>query len=201
MAFLRRVLVLSVVLALLIPLGGCWVYSMYPLAGPDDELVFDRFLAGHWWNPQNRCSVTFTRLPGERAYRVVYITAKDGGDNCWLGKDQSASFQGIVVELGGARFLDVVPADMPLQNHMALTHSFYRLKVDQNSLSLTPLTHETMKSLVAEDKLRGIQRSDEMVVLTSSTKELRDFFRLNATNDDVWNSSGRLEFQRRADGQ
>jgi hypothetical protein len=40
-----------------------------------------------------------------------------------------------------------------------------------------------------------------MVVLTASTKELRDFFRLNATNDDVWNAPQKLDFMRRADGQ
>lgn len=198
---IRRAVVLCVLLASLVALSGCWVFSIYPLAGADDDLVFDKSLAGNWWNPQNRCFVSFTRFPDEKAYRVVYMVAKDAGDGCWLDKGQSASFQGTVVELGGARFLDVTPSDMPLQNHMALTHSFYRLKVDLNSLTLTPMTHETIKSLVAADKLRGIARADDIMVLTSNTKELREFIRQNANNADLWNSGGRLEFQRKFDGQ
>ena len=198
---LRRAVVLFVVLALLIPLTGCWVYSIYPLASSDDDLIFDRLLAGNWWSQQNHCAVSFTRFPDEKFYRVVYITAKDSSEGCWLGQGASASFTGTVVELGGARFLDVVPTDMPLQNHMTLTHSFYKLRVDVNSLTLTPMNHETIKSLVAENKLQGASRADEMVVLTSSTKELREFMRQNATSSDVWNLSGRIDFQRRFETQ
>ena len=198
---LRRVVVLCTLLAALLPLSGCWVFSVYPLAAPTDDLVYDRLLVGNWWHAQNKCSVTITRLPDDRVYHVVYVTAKDAGGACWLGEGQSASLTGIVVELGGMRFLDVTPAEMPLQNHMALTHSFYRLKVDLNSLTITPLQHEALRSLVAEDKLRGIARSDEMLVLTSDTKELRDFMRQNASNQDVWNDGAKLEFQRKFDGQ
>lgn len=198
---LRRAVVVCVMLASIVALNGCWVFSVYPLAATDEELVFDKLLPGNWWNAQNRCSVTFARLPEEKSYRVVYLTGKDATDNCWLGQGQVASFEGKVVELGGARFLDVVPADLPLQNHMVLTHSFYRLRVDMNSLSLTPMNYPFVEGLMKQEKLRGVDRSDEIMVLTASTKELREFFRLNATNDNVWDSARKLDFQRRIDGQ
>jgi hypothetical protein len=201
MAHLRRGLVLSLLLALWLALNGCWVFSVYPLAASDDDLVFDKFLSGNWWNGQNHCSVSFSRLPDERMYHIVYITAKDAGDACWLGQGQSASFTGVVVELGGARFLDILPADLPLQNHMVLAHSFYRLKVDINSLSLTPMNYQTTEGLMQQEKLRGVARSDNVMALTATTKELREFIRLSATSDDVWNAAQKLEFQRRFDGQ
>ena len=201
MARLRRGLVLCLLFVSLVALNGCWVFSIYPLAGPTDDLVFDKLLAGNWWNAQNRCSLSFSRLPDERAYHVVYIIGKDGNDACWLDKGQSASFTGVVVELGGARFLDVTPADMPLQNHMVLTHSFFRLKVDVNSLALTPMNYQTVEGLMQQEKLRGVARSDNVMVLAANTKELREFMRQNATSQDVWNDGGKLEFQRRYDGQ
>ena len=198
---LRRVVVLCALLAALLPLSGCWVFSIYPLAGPTDDLVFDKFLAGNWWNAQNRCSVSFSRLPDERLYHIVYITGKDATDACWLGQAESATFTGVVVDLGGARFLDVTPADIPLHNHMVLAHSFYRLKVDINSLSLVPMNYQTIEGMMEQEKLRGVARSDNVMALTANTKELREFFRLNATSDDVWSTGQKLEFQRRFDGQ
>ena len=198
---LRRAVVLIVVAAVLIPLSGCWVFSVYPLAGPTDDLVFDKLLAGNWWSAQNKCTVSFTRLPDERAYHVAYITAKDASEGCWLGQGETASFEGKVVELGGARFLDIVPTDLPLRNHMVLAHSFYRVKFDVNSLTITPMNYQMVEGLMQEEKLRGVQRSDNTMTLTANTKELREFIRQNATNQDVWNDGGKLEFQRRYDGQ
>ena len=198
---IRRAVVLFLLFAWLLPLSGCWVFSVYPLASPDDELIFDKFLAGNWWNQQNRCSVSFARLPDERTYHVQYITGKDASEGCWLDKGASASFQGTVVELGGARFLDVLPADLPLQNHMVLAHSFYRLKVDVNSLSLTPMNYNFVEGLMKQEKLRGVQRSDEVMVLTANTRELREFVRLNATNDNLWDTGRKLDFQRSFEGQ
>lgn len=198
---LRRAVVLCALLAVLLPLSGCWVFSVYPLAGPDDELVFDKLLAGNWWNAQNKCTIAFTRLPDERIYHVVYMTAKDASEGCWLGSGETASFEGKVVEIGGARFLDVVPTDVPLRPHMVLAHSFYRLKFDVNTLSLTPLHYERVEGLMQEEKLRGVMRNDNIMVLTANTKELREFFRQNVANPGVWNDAGKLEFQRRFDGQ
>jgi hypothetical protein len=198
---IRRAVIVCVLAALMVPLSGCWVFSVYPLASSDDELVFDKLLAGNWWNQQNRCSVSFSRFPDERTYRVVYTTGKDASESCWLDKGSSASFQGTVVELGGARFLDVLPADLPLQNHMVLAHSFYRLKVDVNSLSLTPMNYNFLEGLMKQEKLRGVQRSDEVMALTANTKELREFIRQNATSEDLWDTTRKLDFQRRFDGQ
>lgn len=199
--FLRRAVVLCLLLASLLALNGCWVFSVYPLAGPDDELVFDKLLSGNWWNAQNRCSVSFARWPEEKAYRVVYITGKDATDVCWLGPNSSASFTGTVVELAGIRFLDVVPSDLPLQNHMLLTHSFYRLKVDNTSLSLTPMNYELVEGLMRQDRLHGVMRSDDIMVLTATTNELREFFRQNAASENLWQNGRKLEFQRRFEGQ
>ena len=198
---LRRAVVLCVLFASMVTLSGCWVFSVYPLASSDDDLVFDKLLAGNWWNQQNRCSVSFSRFPDERTYRVMYITGKDASEACWLDKGSSASFQGTVVELGGARFLDILPADLPLQNHMVLAHSFYRLKVDVNSLTLTPMNYDFVEDLMKAEKLRGAPRSDNVMVLTANTKELRDFIRQNATSDHLWDTTRKLEFQRRFDGQ
>src|ERR1051326_1566551 len=110
---IRRAVIVCVLVASMVALNGCWVFSIYPLASSDDELVFDKFLAGNWWNQQNRCSVSFSRFPDERAYRVVYITGKDASESCWLDKGSSASFHGTVLELGGGGFLGVPPARLP----------------------------------------------------------------------------------------
>lgn len=201
MARLRRGLVLCLLFAWMSALSGCWVFSVYPLAGPDDEVVFDKLLTGNWWNAQNKCSVSFARLPDEKAYRVAYMTGKEAGDGCWLGQNSSASFAGTLVELGGGRVLDVVPADLPLQNHMLLTHSFYRLKVDNTSLSITPMNYELVEGLMRQDKLHGVMRSDDVMVLTATTAELREFFRQNAGNANLWQEGRKLEFQRRFEGQ
>jgi hypothetical protein len=84
---------------------------------------------------------------------------------------------------------------------MVLAHSFYRLKVDVNSLTLTPMNYDFVDDLMKAEKLRGAPRSDNVMVLTANTKELREFIRQNATSDHLWDTTRKLEFQRRFDGQ
>jgi hypothetical protein len=170
------------------------------LAGSVDEAVFDKLLLGTWLQPAQGCAVSFTRFGDEKTYRVVYSASKDGKD-CLLNDGHSASFTGTLVEIGSLRFLDVSPADREEMHHMLLTHSFYRVRVDATALQLTPLNFDWVQSQVQQDKLglAGATRADSTLVLTSSTRQLRDFLRQYGGSDEAFSHGRRMDFERKTE--
>lgn len=196
---IRRLLSLLAALLALLPATGCWVYSVQPLVESDEELVFDRLLLGNWWQPRDGCSLVFSRFYEERTYRVVYASPPERkGKGCLLDEGRSAAFDGKLVEIGDTRYLDLYPVDREPKHHEVLLHSFYRIRVDASSLVLTPMNPEWIKSQVEQQRLALTGRvSNERVVLTNSTKELRELLRTYGSSDELFSTASRQSYERR----
>ncbi len=197
----RRLIPAVVAVLCLLLTGGCWVYTANPLAQSDDELQFDRALLGAWSQPESGCSLNISRFFEEKLYRVDYAAPPSRkGDGCLLDSGKSASFQGMLVEIADNRFLDIVPVDRQPMHHDMTLHSLYRVRVDSATLVLTPLNRDWILSQLEQDRLglAGRTIADEAVVLTSSTRQLRDFLRDYGNSVEAFPSQGQLAFQRRA---
>ncbi len=191
-------------LAALVLLPGCWVYSAHPLAETDDDITFDRALLGHWVQTDAGCTLRVSRFAEERFYRVEYSAPPEKhGDGCLLDTGHSATFEARLVEIGDNRFLDVLPADRTSMHHQMSLHSFYRVKVDTTRLTLTPLNHEWTRSQILQERFslagRQLEEENEAIVLTSTTKQLREFLRGYGNSVEAFTPEARLSFQRRPD--
>ena len=176
-------------LPLLIALmSGCVTLSLHPLYTADDN-VFQPELLGRWTEKDDDETWEFTKS-GERQYEVV-LTEKDG---------KRGVFEGHLVKLGGALFLDLraspMEGDMSTTwtGHLVPAHSFVRVQRLTPTPVLAPVNYKWMESLL--DKSPTALRhemvqdgSDKQVVLTASTRELQAFFAKHAANPEAFGNS------------
>lgn len=198
-----RVLCCALALALALPLTGCWVYTANPLAERPEDYTFDVRLLGTWVQPDSGCTLQLTRFFDQPRYNVHYSAPPDKqGNGCLLDEGQSAMFEGWLAEIGDTRFLDITPVDRQPQHHDLPLHSFYRVRLDTAGvLTLTPLDHEWVQGQLLQERPNLVGRTipgGDNIVLTSSTKQLRDFLRDFGSNQDAFKPSGDLSFRRRA---
>ncbi len=197
-----RCVSIVLVFAALMLLQGCWVYSAYPLAEGDSDLVFDRALLGTWVQDEG-CVLNVARLGDENSYRVSYaVPRQTKGDGCLLKAGQSASFMASVVELNGVRFLDLYPADREPMHHTMNLHSFYKFTIEGRTLTLMPMNGEWLKEHIAagDVSLAAHQQNgekDDDLILTSSTHDLRSFLVSNATSEQLFAAAQKIVLQRK----
>jgi hypothetical protein len=196
---LPRYAVALLVVSCLLLLQGCWVYSVYPLAESDADLLFDKALPGNWMQEEAGCLITISRLAEERGYRLTYIAPNERkGEGCLLDAGKAATFQAGLVEIGQNRFLDLFPVDRTLDHHALQVHSFYRVSVDVRSLSLTPMNADWLKEQIRSNAVPVAARQEnDDLILSSSTRDLRTFLQAYGSNEQLFDPVRRLVFQRK----
>ena len=119
-------------------------------------------------------------------------------------KDQApAEFQAVLGKLGEHRFLQINP--MRPENlhpqsffggHFFQTYTFWKLDLDGDSLSLTGLDPQWVKSMLEAGKLEidSEQQEGGFLLLTATTDKLKDFVLKYA--DDKAAFSGGFNFER-----
>src|SRR5438876_1941711 len=177
----RRLLRAAPALLPLLLLAGCWVYAANPLAERPEDYTFDVRLLGTWVQPEAGCTLQLTRFFDQPRYAVHFAAPPEKkGDGCLLDEGQSATFEGWLAEIGEWRFLDITPVDRQPHHHDLPLHSFYRVRLDAGGLTLTPLDHEWLQGQLLQERPNLVGRTipgGDTIVLTSSTKQLRDFLR------------------------
>jgi hypothetical protein len=183
-----RLVQVALVLASVSLFQGCWVYSVYSLHEDDSETVFDSSLLGHWKQPEGGCVLLITD-GGSGSYQVQYIApGVRQEDGCLLETGTSAGFQGRLVEVGGQRFLDVMPTERESRHHSIRVHSFFKVTLDAQSLALVPLDPEWLKQAVegGQVELDALAESDGVHVITATSEELRAFLRDYGDNNEAF---------------
>ncbi len=199
---LRVMAAMGALLCCSVVLCGCWVYSAHPLIDDEHELVFDKGLLGNWWQPEAGCTLTLSRFFEEKAYTVLYSSPPAGkGGGCLLDPGKSAMFEGRMIDLAGYRFLDLYPSDREKQHHTMSLHSFYKVKTQADTLILIPLDNGWVRAQLADNRLSipASEQPQEVVVLTPATRELQQFVRDNAANEEAFNPGAQIVFRRRSD--
>ncbi len=194
----RAVMVASA-LAVLLLLPGCWVYSVYPLAESEQDLIFDKQLVGTWVQPDDGCSLTITRFFNESAYHVVYAAPGGKTENgCLVEPGNTAVFKGGLVDIGGRRYLDLFPIDRHDIHHTTRLHSFYKLKVEAGSLALTPMNVAWLDEQLHSNSLPvAAMRNESGIILSAPTRELRAFLQNYGERDEVFTPDTRVQFRRK----
>jgi len=176
-----RALSLTVALAGLLLLQGCWVYSVNPLyddtGSKDSDLTSDAALLGSWTLLDSGCLVTLTVTSKDGMYQLTQMPSSKCDSNEKVGR-----FEGHLVKLDTHLYLDVSPRREDVCDLCMPMHSFFQVEANKTSLRLTPIDDEWLRGAL-EDKtvtLSAIPGND--VVLTAPTKELKDFVRKYADN-------------------
>ncbi len=187
---MKRCLLLAVMLLCILPLAGCFVFSEHPLYTPD-ERTFDPSLLGTWASNDEDCrtatitgnnppcSFVFSQqeMDKQKGYRIV-VTDERGKRN---------TFRARLVELNKARFLDAVPLEAPdLKAPIKNVHSFWKVVRHGSTLKLVPLNLDWMQKQLKSRQVTLSHRSEEALLLTASTAELRSFIASHATVAQAW---------------
>lgn len=146
---------------------GCVVISLQPVY-TDDAIAWDEELLGRWQDAENRVEVTIER--GDwRSYRIHYQHPIEERD-----------FTAHLTVIGDTRFLDVMPAKgMDYGAVLIPAHLVLKLSRDGDAWQVSPLDYDALSDALKRESRPTIAALDQRqnVVLTGSTRELRDWLR------------------------
>jgi hypothetical protein len=189
---------ITLLLAGLCALSGCWVTSINPLYeewSNDPDLVFDQSLIGSWIEVGDKCTAPLT------------ITAKDGvydlqstgkGEGC--GDSVSPShYQARLVKLDAYYFLDSSPMAEDVCDMCIARHNIFLAKFDKTNLSITPIDSDWLKKAIASKTVTLETMPDNSDTLVASTKDLKAFCRKYAGDEEVFRPDSAIvnSFQRK----
>jgi hypothetical protein len=177
-------------LLLMVAACGCddLVVSLQPLA-TEDTAITDSQLVGKWVSKDLIWEFTPTDSK-EYRLRVVEMLS-------------SSTFRANLVEIGGQRFLDIVPDDVTqgrptglvFAMHLVPGHGIFKIQMDRSRLSLQNLDHKGfLKRAEADPGILQYETVDDRVVLTDSSRRLQAFVAGTADANDLWEDT--LDFTR-----
>jgi hypothetical protein len=185
---------LTLLAALTLVFSSC-TPSLHPLF-TDTERTSDPALAGVWQDNQQENTFTLRWFPDGK----LYFLKTDM-------KDQPATpgeFNAVLGTVGKHRFLEIVPRrpnNIPAKSffggHFFQACSFWKVDLDGDKLTLTPLNYQWVEAMVKAKKLeiKHEQQEGGFIILTASTAELKAFVLKYA--DDKAAFSGTLAFDRK----
>lgn len=173
-------------------LSGCVVYSFYPLYTQKDLFAND-ILIGEWFEDENQ-DQTFFEGDSEWTFHHPFIGKKENGiidSTAYIltlktiddKKVTVSKFRVYVIKLANQYFLDFYledflgDEDITLASvHVVPVHSFAKLKVEEDTLTISWFDPEWMEDLIKENKIRiHHEYNDDFILLTAKPKELQKF--------------------------
>ncbi|QGY46636.1 hypothetical protein GM418_24135 [Maribellus comscasis] len=171
---------LLIVFFIAVFLSSCVVYSFYPLYNKEDLFAND-ILTGKWTDDEG------TLWDFEHAYFGKKVPENIDSTSYTLflkDKDERESeFSVHIVKLGGHYFLDFYMEEyfdddnLDLASfHIIPVHTFAKLIVGENKLTINWFDQEWMKNLIEENKIRiHHEDNDDFILLTAKPDELQKF--------------------------
>jgi len=171
-------------------LPGCWTYSLHSLYRDDDpRLAYDPTLAGTWENRNTDCQTSQLVIAGDSKSQQYTLELSDKGEiKCHSTSNNPAGilYAGNLVQLGTARFLDVVPGGDAAGMGAIPAHSIFKIVVEHDSLLLVPVSDSWLCSAPQAEQYRLGECIDGDFVLTASSDVLQDLVQSHADDDGVF---------------
>ena len=182
-----------VVAALLICLllAGCdmhvlFVVSLQPLVEEKDA-VFEPALVGTWQAEEDNELIRFTpREPGGYLLEVLEYKETEEGPQ----ETVKEKYECRAVRLGRYLFLDVVSKADPPDPYWVPMHFVVRVDLSGDEVRFEALKADWVKQQFDEKRaeLAHTTVQDTWIVLTASTEELQDFYRLHSWDDEAFDT-------------
>jgi hypothetical protein len=194
----RHLRAIGVFLALagLLVLPGCWVTSISGLSEQglwhgDPDLIFNEGMIGTWQETSDNCLIVLTVTAKDRIYTLHTI---EQGDNC-DDKGKTYHNEAELFKLGDHLFLDVWPEDL-CEPCLAL-HWIFLVRLDGNSLSLTPIDSDWLKNAMEQGTVTLTTMPGDTDTLTASPRELKAFCRKYADDKSAFKPDPGLVFKKK----
>ena len=169
-----------------VALVGCYVQALHTLA-TDNIVTFDAELVGTW--------------VAEEDEEFVFTLVDTTRGNYTLLADESGSqarFDAVLVELGGATFLDIYPEEPQTENgfykdHLMRVHNILKVERTVDTLWVADFDAEWLGTMIAQKKVTiDHVPLDGAVMLTATTKELQSLVRKYAKTPEAFSEPVRL---------
>jgi len=183
----RKRILLCIALAALSVLSGCWTYSLQPLSSDDDaNLTYEPALEGTWKSENNE-SITITGDSKSGKYQLEWVRISSNAE-AQPKTDFDFTFSGCLVNLGAERFLDVLPEGEKIGGApgMLPAHSVFKVSVQGDALSLSPLSVDGLCSGPQADQAALGQCIDGNFILTASSDVLQQYVRDHSDDEQVF---------------
>lgn len=181
-----RLRLLLAALAVCLALAGCYVQSLNTLV-TDDIVTYDADLVGTWVAEDDE-EFVFTLVDTTQGTYVLLC-------------DESGAqgrFEAVMVELGGAKFLDIYPEEPQSENgfykdHLLRVHNILRIERDADTLKVADFDAEWLATMIDQKKV-SIDHVplDGAVLLTAPTKDLQGLVRKYAKSTEAFSDPVRL---------
>jgi hypothetical protein len=199
--FIREHLWITLALAALLVLPGCWVTSINGLydestansSHTDPDLVFERSFTGSWVHTDEKCTTLLTIASENEVYNLRSIDQGEGCDT----QDKPTRYQARLVKLDTNYFLDVSPMDDDVCNMCLAKHNIFLVKFDKATLSLTPIDSDWLKKSLAAKSISLATVAGDTDTLTASSADLKSFCRRFAADEAVFKPSATYTLKRK----
>lgn len=176
-----RFVMLLAALGIAAILAGC-VPSLHQ-AYTDKDVVLDKALLGTWAEESDE------EGPGEI---WIFKEGEDGAYDLTVTSDgEPGEFEGHLVRLGGASFLDMYPKGAGnIKNtlsllHLIRAHTFPKIKIEGDVLHILMLDPDWLAEAIDDGKVKiAHEHVTDDLVLTASTEELQKFLAQYAENEE-----------------
>ncbi|MGD0078247.1 MAG: hypothetical protein ABSB91_06440 [Sedimentisphaerales bacterium] len=160
--------------------------SLHPLY-TDKETIFDQRLLGDWTSESEPNTIVRFENVCNHSYEILLI-----------GQGHTAAaFEVHLLKLDNKSFLDISPATLDvnsyiIQNPLLLpTHMLMKIKAIDPNLQVQPLS--ITKELERDPNFLKHETSNPFLILTGSTKELQDFIKSHADDEELFSVTLVLE--------
>lgn len=162
-------------------MAGCIVSSLHPLFVEEDR-IFDPELVGRWVDPADKTKPSW-----------IFKPRSDKGYDCTLlEKGKAYRFFAGLGKIGDSWFLDLYAERTDKETvgglHLLPTHSFWKLTLKKDTLTLAPLNYEWFANQVKAKKvdISYTTLDEDRLLLTASSEELRKFFLRHEKNAEAF---------------
>ena len=201
----------ALIVFLVLPLAGCFVVSLEPLAGYMNNVPAQPPAITGTWHEASvsaedaaagkaaatkrggrlACTITFTLQPAHTLMPKEYSAHYDIAmvDE----KLVTTKLTGQLVQLGPDIFLDVTSVEHGgIDDHLVPVHSFWKVMAEKDSLRLIGMKPQKMKELIQQPHPAIEGTYHDMVILTGTTEQLQDFVKTHANDAEIFDPSDAL---------
>jgi hypothetical protein len=179
------------IVALLLGLSSCAVFSVHPLYD-DSSLTTDDNLAGLWFNVSD--SETYVRIEPVKNYYKNDILIKncyslirtDKGDTIWYEAHYLKLQNDYYLDLYPIKGGGIEPDEMMARNYFPV-HSFIKMELEPDKAIVFTFDENKLLQLFKQNRIRlQHEMIDEYVLITASTKDLQQFIEKYSADKGVF---------------
>ena len=170
-------------------LSGCYIASVHPVA-ESNQRIFDKELVGTWASGRDTL-----RVSGETIDNLTFDVTE--GPGILSDSSRTGTLSLMLTNIADQTFMDVRPTEVqdsrnPILEQMLLVpmHAIIRYAIHADTLGIQYLNYTEIKRLSDAGKLRGLDvedvADDGPMVITSSTKKVRDFLADHKKDDQLY---------------